>query len=50
MAKRFFICKESGDIIGLIHDGGGKLSCCGEDLKELKANTTAGEACARSDV
>ena len=37
MAKRFFICKESGDIIGLIHDGGGKLSCCGEDLKELKA-------------
>ena len=40
MAKRFFICKESGDIVGLIHDGGGKLSCCGEDLKELKANTT----------
>ncbi len=42
MAKRFFVCKTSGDILGLLRDGGGelKLSCCGEDLKELKANTT----------
>lgn len=40
MAKRFFICRKTGDIIGLINDGGGALSCNGEPLTELKANTT----------
>ena len=42
MAKRFFICKESGDIVGLIHDGGGKLSCCGEDLTRGEVSSPFG--------
>lgn len=35
---RIFKCKRCGNIVVLIDDKGGKLSCCGEDMIELKAN------------
>ena len=37
---RFFICKHCGNLVGLIHAGGGQLVCCGDPMTELKANTT----------
>ena len=37
---RFFICKHCGNIVGLIHDAGVPLVCCGEKMQELTANTT----------
>ena len=40
MAKRFFICKLCGNIVGVVKEGGGKLSCCGQAMAELTANTT----------
>jgi superoxide reductase len=40
MAKRFFICKLCGNIVGVVKEGGGKLSCCGQAMTELTANTT----------
>ena len=39
MAKRFFVCEKCGNIVGLIKDAGGPLSCCGQPMKELIPNT-----------
>lgn len=36
---KFFICKKCGNLVGMIHSSGAPLSCCGEDMIELKANT-----------
>ena len=37
---KFFVCKHCGNIVGLIHNAGVPLICCGEPMQELKANTT----------
>lgn len=34
-AKRFFICKHCGNIIGMIHASGVPVVCCGEPMSEL---------------
>jgi superoxide reductase len=39
MAKKFYLCKTCGNIIGLIKDGGGPLTCCGAAMEELVPNT-----------
>ena len=39
MAKRFFRCEKCGNIVGLIKDAGGPLSCCGQPMTELIPNT-----------
>ncbi len=39
---RFYLCEKDGTLVGLIHGGGGGLSCCGEPMKELIANTSDG--------
>lgn len=39
MAKRFFQCKACGNIVGLIEDRGGTLSCCSAPMMELIPNT-----------
>ncbi len=36
----FFRCEVCGNIVGLIKNGGGELSCCGQPMTEMKANTT----------
>ncbi len=38
--KKFFRCNVCGNIVGMIHDGGGKLVCCGQEMEMLVANTT----------
>lgn len=40
MANKFFRCELCGNIIGLIHEGGGPLVCCGKPMAALEANTT----------
>lgn len=35
-----FKCAKCGNIIEVMHVGGGTLSCCGESMKQLKENTT----------
>ena len=40
MKVTFYRCKKCGNIVELIHDGGGELFCCGEPMVELKGNTT----------
>ncbi len=37
--NRFFICEHCGNIVGLIHDGGVPLMCCGQKMKQLIPGT-----------
>ena len=39
---RFYLCKKDGTLLGVIHDGGGELLCCGQPMQELVANTSEG--------
>lgn len=45
MKERFYICRHCGNLIGLIHDSGVPLMCCGQKMEALVPNTTnaAGE-------
>lgn len=36
----FYRCNLCKNVVALIHNGGGKLSCCGQDMVLLNANTT----------
>lgn len=36
---KFFLCKECNNLVGMIFEGGGTLSCCGQNMKELIPNT-----------
>lgn len=36
---RFFICKHCKNLIGMIHNAGVPIICCGEPMQELVANT-----------
>lgn len=36
----FFRCDLCGNLVALIRKGGGTLSCCGQDMTKLEANTT----------
>ena len=38
--QSFFICKHCGNLLGFIDDKGVPLTCCGEEMTELVANTT----------
>jgi len=37
--QKFFICKQCGNIIGLINNAKVPLVCCGEEMTELIPNT-----------
>lgn len=37
--NRFFICEHCGNIVGVIHDAGVPLMCCGQKMKQLEPNT-----------
>ena len=38
--KKFFVCNHCGNMIGLLHDAGVPMMCCGEKMVELVPNTT----------
>ena len=38
--KKFLRCGHCGNLVGMIHDAGVPISCCGENMKELIPNTT----------
>ncbi len=33
--NRFYICGHCGNIVGMIHDAGASIKCCGEKMKQL---------------
>lgn len=36
---RFFVCEHCGNIVGLIHNAGVPMMCCGDKMVELVPNT-----------
>ncbi len=36
---KFFRCNHCGNIVGLINNAGVPMTCCGEEMEELVANT-----------
>lgn len=39
MKARFYICRHCGNMIGMIHDSGAPIVCCGEKMEALVPNT-----------
>ena len=37
--RKFYVCKHCGNLVGLIHAGGGTLVCCGDPMTLLEPNT-----------
>ena len=35
--SKFYICERCGNIVGLIHNGGGALVCCGQKMTKIEA-------------
>ena len=40
MDMKFFKCSHSGNIVAAVYESGAKVVCCGEEMKEMVANTT----------
>lgn len=38
--RRFLICEHCGNLIGMVHDAGVPVMCCGQKMTELVPNTT----------
>lgn len=45
MKPKFYICRHCGNLVGMIHDAGVPMMCCGQKMETLVPNTTeaAGE-------
>ncbi len=39
MREKFYICRHCGNLIGLVHDAGVPMMCCGEKMEALQPNT-----------
>ena len=39
MSTKFYICRHCGNLVGLIHDAGVPLVCCGQKMEHLEPNT-----------
>ena len=37
--RAFYRCEVCGNIVGIVKDGGGELTCCGQPMDALEANT-----------
>lgn len=37
---RFFVCEHCGNIIGLIHDAGVPMMCCGQKMTKMEPGTS----------
>lgn len=37
---KFFVCKHCGNIAYLVNESGAPLSCCGDEMTQIVANTT----------
>lgn len=45
MSNKFRICRKCGNLVGMVHDSGVPMMCCGQPMDVLEPNTTeaAGE-------
>ncbi len=42
--NRFYRCGKCGTTVGMIHDGGKQLSCCGQNMEHLIPNADTADA------
>ena len=42
--NRFFVCEHCGNIVGMIHDAGVPMMCCGQKMKQLEPGTVEASA------
>ena len=40
MKRKFLICKHCGNLVEMIEDSSANITCCGEVMEEIVANTT----------
>ena len=40
MENKFYICEHCGNLIGMVHNAGVPVICCGQKMKPLTPNTT----------
>ncbi len=40
MKEKFFICRHCGNLIGILHNAGVPMMCCGQKMEALVPNTT----------
>ena len=39
MSERFYICRHCGNLVGMIHNSGVPMICCGQKMEALLPNT-----------
>ena len=39
MSAKFYICRHCGNLVGVIHDSGVPMMCCGQKMEALVPNT-----------
>ena len=39
MNVKFYICRHCGNLVGMIHDAGVPMMCCGQKMEALEPNT-----------
>ena len=39
MNVKFYICRHCGNLVGMIHDAGVPMMCCGQKMETLEPNT-----------
>ena len=39
MNAKFYICRHCGNLVGMIHDAGVTMMCCGQKMEALEPNT-----------
>ena len=40
MNTKFYLCRQCGNLVNLIHDAGVPLMCCGQKMEALEPNAT----------
>ncbi len=40
MKEKFYICRHCGNLIGMLHNAGVPMMCCGQKMEALVPNTT----------
>ena len=44
MNTKFYLCRQCGNLVNLIHDAGVPLMCCGQKMEALKRRLDCGAA------
>ena len=42
MTNKFRICRKCGNLVGMVHDSGVPMMCCGQPMDVLEPNTSEG--------